>query len=77
MTEKEKMLSGELYDASDPQLELDRLDARELLYDFNHSRPSKTTIQDGDVEKSCLVKTGQKYLYRTTFSMRLWFTTSR
>src|SRR5262245_22433014 len=37
--EREKMLRGELYDAADPQLVAERLDARELLHRFNHSSP--------------------------------------
>lgn len=37
-TEKEKMLRGELYDASDPQLVQERLRARELLKALNDSR---------------------------------------
>lgn len=40
-TEKEKMMRGELYLASDPELTRDRLAARELLYRFNHSRPGE------------------------------------
>ena len=38
MTEKEKMLSGELYDALDKQLTEDRLNARLLLKQLNDSR---------------------------------------
>jgi len=37
-TEKEKMLSGELYNALDPQLSGERLRTRLLLKDFNDSR---------------------------------------
>jgi maltose O-acetyltransferase len=59
MTEKQKMLAGELYDASDPELELERLDARELLYDFNHSRPSKMPFRTAMLKK-LFGKTGEK-----------------
>jgi maltose O-acetyltransferase len=38
-TEKEKMLAGELYLASDPQLAAERLACRKLLWDFNQSAP--------------------------------------
>lgn len=38
-TEKEKMLRGELYDASDPELVRERLRARKLLKEFNESAP--------------------------------------
>lgn len=40
-TEKEKMLQGELYDASDPQLVRERLHARQLLKAFNDSHPDE------------------------------------
>ena len=39
-TEKQKMLAGELYDASDPELVRDRLRARVLLHELNISHPS-------------------------------------
>lgn len=40
-TEKEKMLQGELYDASDPQLVRERLQARHLLKAFNDTAPDE------------------------------------
>ncbi len=39
-TEKQKMLAGELYDASDAELVRDRLRARVLLHELNISHPS-------------------------------------
>jgi len=42
MTQKELMLSGQLYNAADAELTQDRLDARQLLYAYNHSRPDET-----------------------------------
>lgn len=36
-TEKQKMLDGELYHASDPVLCHDRLKARKITNEFNHS----------------------------------------
>lgn len=39
MTEKERMLAGELYDASAPQLTQERLRCRRILHQFNQSRP--------------------------------------
>lgn len=39
MTEKEKMLSGELYNAQDKALIQERLRAKELCYTFNNSSP--------------------------------------
>ena len=35
------MLAGQLYDASDPELVQDRLQARQLLYTYNHSQPDE------------------------------------
>lgn len=40
-TEREKMLRGELYDASDPQLVQERRRARRLLKQFNESAPDE------------------------------------
>ncbi|NLP44163.1 MAG: sugar O-acetyltransferase [Peptococcaceae bacterium] len=39
-SEKEKMLAGELYYSSDAELAREREYARDLLFEFNHSRPS-------------------------------------
>lgn len=38
-TEKEKMLSGELYDASDKELRADSFFAKNLVHDYNQLRP--------------------------------------
>lgn len=46
MTEKDKMLSGELYDANnDEALLAERAHAKELCYDFNQLRPSDAAGQ--------------------------------
>lgn len=43
MTEKEKMLAGVIYDANnDAALIAERLDCKELCYDYNHLRPKET-----------------------------------
>ena len=42
MTEKEKMLAGEIYSAVDPELMRELAETRELIYDFNILRPSET-----------------------------------
>lgn len=42
MTEKEKMLAGELYHAGDPQLAAERRRARDLLRDLNDTRDAET-----------------------------------
>lgn len=41
MTEREKMLAGELYDAGDEELSLGRTAVRELVYDYNLTRESE------------------------------------
>lgn len=46
VTEKDKMLSGELYDANnDEALLAERAHAKELCYDFNQLRPSDAAGQ--------------------------------
>ncbi len=40
-TEKEKMLSGELYDAGDEVLVKERAYAKDLIFDYNHTRPGE------------------------------------
>ncbi|GGZ31784.1 maltose O-acetyltransferase [Echinicola pacifica] len=42
-SEKEKMLSGELYNAMDPELTSEREAARDLLHEFNTKRETETT----------------------------------
>lgn len=38
-TEKEKMLAGELYRATDPELAAEHMRAQDLLHRFNATRP--------------------------------------
>ncbi|MGM0946074.1 MAG: sugar O-acetyltransferase [Bacteroidota bacterium] len=45
MTEKEKMLAGQLYQASDPELLEERLRARKLLHKLNHSDPEDISFR--------------------------------
>ena len=41
MSEKEKMISGELYDANyNKELENERLEAKDLCYEYNNLKPS-------------------------------------
>lgn len=48
LSEKEKMLGGMLYDAvGDPRLVAERMRAKELCFDFNHTRPSARDRQQG------------------------------
>lgn len=39
--EKDKMLAGELYDASDEVLSRERMRAKDLLFEINHTRPAE------------------------------------
>lgn len=45
MTEKEKMLAGQLYQAGDPELVAERLKARKLVKTLNDSDPEDTEIR--------------------------------
>ena len=42
MTEKEKMLAGEVYSAIDPELIEELMATREVLYEYNSLHPSET-----------------------------------
>ena len=42
MTEREKMLAGEVYSAVDPELIDKLMVTREILYEYNFLRPSET-----------------------------------
>ena len=45
MTEKEKMLAGEIYSAVDPQLLEELTEVKEIIHDYNLLRPSE--VQKG------------------------------
>lgn len=47
MTEKEKMLSGELYLASDPELVAERMRARRLFREYNSTTEEETERRSG------------------------------
>lgn len=47
MTEKEKMLAGELYEAWDDELTADRARARDLVYEYNNSHPGDEEKRNG------------------------------
>lgn len=44
--EKQKMIAGELYLASDATLKADRLRARQLLHRYNHSAPEERELRN-------------------------------
>lgn len=50
-TEKEKMLNGELYDASDPQLTAERREARLLIKQLNDSSEDETPLREQTLQK--------------------------
>ena len=58
MTEKEKMITGQLYQAGDPVLEAERIQARKLLKEFNDSDPEEKDLRKRILE-NLLGKTGK------------------
>ena len=60
MTEKEKMLTGMVYDATTPELIAELQNTREILYEFNMLRPSET-LRMKNILKSLLGHTGDEY----------------
>lgn len=51
MTERERMEKGLVYDPSDESLKGEQAELAELLYDFNHTRPSEQDKRDGLLKK--------------------------
>lgn len=67
MTEYEKMVSGNLYHASkDDSLEPLRVKAREIIYDFNMTRPSDVEKRKAYL-KQLLGKTGNNFTIEPPF----------
>lgn len=67
MTEKEKMLAGEIYDANyNPELVQERLRAKELCYDYNRLRPSEVKEKE-EIIKKLISKTGERFLIEPNF----------
>jgi maltose O-acetyltransferase len=65
-TEREKMLSGELYWAMDEELATMQTKASQLLYNFNFSQPDQVDLRKDVI--SCLFgKIGFNYLIRPPF----------
>lgn len=64
MTEKDKMLSGMIYDANnDPALIAERLECKELCRDYNELRPRETEAREILLRKPCL---GAERLFRSS-----------
>ena len=51
MTEKEKMLAGEIYSAVDPQLIEELTKVKEIIHDYNLLRPSEKQKARGDTKR--------------------------
>ena len=64
-TEKEKMINGLLYDATDQQLTIDRERAEELVFKFNSLSPSKR-IEKDEIIKKLFGKVGKNFFIRST-----------
>ncbi len=60
MTEKEKMLSGMLYDCTGDELAKERLKAKDLCYKFNHTLPSDTEQQTAII-RQMFGRTGKNF----------------
>lgn len=67
MTEKEKAQKGLLYDNNnDKQLVEERLQAKELCYDYNQLRPSRLEERK-EIIRKLFAKTGQEFLIEQPF----------
>lgn len=67
MSEKEKMLAGEIYDANyDKELIQERQQAKELCYDYNNLRPSKIEERK-EILKKLLGKTKENFWIEQPF----------
>lgn len=67
MTEKEKMLSGELYNANkDSELVAERVKAKDLCFDFNNLRPSQKAEKE-DILKKLLGSVGENIEFISPF----------
>ena len=59
MTEREKMLRGQLYNANyDRELNEIRMRCKDLCYEFNHLKPSSVSEQERLVRDVCSEKRG-------------------
>ena len=66
MTEKQKMLSGELYNASDTELIKDRAIAKDMCFEYN-KLPSSEIIKKMALIKNIFVKTGSQVIVESNF----------
>ena len=67
MTEKEKMLSGELYDAAfNKELTEDRCKAKDICYQYNNLKPSNI-VEREKIIKKLFAKTGNQITVEQNF----------
>ena len=67
MTEKEKMMAKKLYDANyDETLNKERMEAKDLCYEYNQLRPSDEKNQK-QILKKLLGKTGENFCITAPF----------
>ncbi len=68
MTEKEKMIIGELYNANNIELVKERTACKELCYGYNHLRPSQSEERTAIMRK-LLGRYGERF----TIEPNVWF----
>ena len=63
MTTRERMQSGKLYFCTDEEIAREQLDCLEILYDYNHTRPSESQKREqilkkllAEMGKNCYIK---------------------
>lgn len=52
MTTRERMQSGKLYFCTDEEIAKEQLECLEILYDYNHTRPSESQKREQILKKS-------------------------
>jgi len=65
-SEKEKMLSGQVYRAHDPELEQERKRARLLIHQYNHLPPTEITQQE-QIVRELLGTCGEQFVIEAPF----------
>lgn len=72
MSEKDKMLAGELYDANyNKELIEDWYKAKDICFEYNNLRPSDSEGKDKIIKK-LFAKTGKQIIVEQNFGGWLW-----
>lgn len=67
MSEKDKMLAGELYDANyDKELIKDRYKTKDICFEYNNLKPSDFEVKDKMIKK-LFAKTGKQIIVEQNF----------